>query len=97
MESFEIAHINEQGVDLILIPLNNSFGYKTQNEQNQITKKLQACAISARLKGTVIPIWIDSLNRMKFIAPQNYFPFLESINYDFVLANINKKLTCAYI
>lgn len=94
MSSYNIAHINVQGVDLIIIPLNSSFGYKTSLEQNEIKRSLQVCASGAGLNGTVIPIWLDSLDRMNFIAPQSYHPYLKSIDYGFVLMNINKTLTC---
>lgn len=95
MASFDIAHINEQGVDLILIPLDKSFGNKTAQEQNAIIDSLQICSTQAGLRGTVIPVWLDTLNRMNFIAPNNYHPFLRSIDFHFVQRNINKRLTCS--
>jgi len=94
MAELDIAHINEQGEDLILIPLNNSFGYKTKIEQEQTILSLQNFAIQAGLKGKVIPVWVDSVNRMHFVAPEFYHAFMFSINYNFVLRNLNKKLVC---
>ena len=92
MAELDIAHINEQGEDMILIPLNNSFGYKAPGEQKETIEMLQSCAVKAGLKGKVIPVWNDVVNRMNFVAPEFYHPFLFSINYNFVLRNLNKKL-----
>ena len=91
MSSFEVAHINEQGIDLILVPLKSSFGNQTSDEQNEIIHSLHICAANDDLKGTVIPIWQDSFRRVHFIAPDSYHPFLNSIDYNFVLANLNQK------
>jgi hypothetical protein len=40
MPNFDVAHIREQGVDLIIIPLQSSFGTKSQEEQNEIAVEL---------------------------------------------------------
>lgn len=94
MSVFDIAHINEQGEDLILVPLNDTFGYKTYTEQEQTVNTLQNYAYKAGLKGKVIPVWKGVVNRMNFVAPEYYHAYLLSINYNFVLNNINKKLVC---
>jgi hypothetical protein len=94
MAELEIAHINEQGEDIILIPLNNTFGYKTRLEQEQTITSLQNFATRAGLKGKVIPVWVDVAKRMHFVAPEFYHAFMFSINYNYVLRNINKKLVC---
>jgi len=94
MAEFDIAHINEQGEDIILIPLDSSFAYKSQKEQMETVNYLQACAEKAGLKGKVIPVWKNLVNRMDFVAPEYYHPYLFSINYSYVLRNINRKLVC---
>lgn len=94
MARFDVAHIREQGVDLIIVPLERSFGNKSQSEQAQIVGELQECAASAGLAGTVVPVWDDGFGRMAFIARDNIHPFFRSIDLGFVAANINKSLTC---
>ncbi len=91
MPSFDVAHIREQGVDVIIVPLDSSFGSKSQSDQNAAIAELQARATSAGLAGTVVPVW-DSGGRMAFIAPPNWHPFFQSINLAHVFANINRKL-----
>jgi hypothetical protein len=94
MEKFKVAHIREQGVDLIIVPLNPEVGRKTESEQSDIVDSLQICASSAGLAGTVVPVWDAGGGRMGFWAPRNYWPYFESINLRFVLMNVNRELTC---
>jgi hypothetical protein len=92
MPSYDVAHINEQGVDLIIIPLDSSFGWKTKQQQSDIKADLQLHANAARLAGTVVPVWDAGGGRMGFLAPTQWHQFFSSINLQFVAANINKSL-----
>jgi hypothetical protein len=92
MPRFDVAHIREQGIDLIIVPLQSSFGTKSQLDQSQIIDELQVRANSAGLAGTVVPVW-ESGGRMMFIAPNRWHPFFSSINRQFVAANINKYIS----
>lgn len=72
MAQYKLAHIREQGVDLIIIPLDSSFGYKSETDQHDIISSLQACARSAGLAGTVVPIWEEggALIRAHAVPPR---------------------------
>lgn len=70
MPTYDIAHIKEQGVDLIIVPLNSSFNNKTTKEQNEFLKIFQARSDDAGLIGTVVFIWKVG-NNTNFIAPKN--------------------------
>lgn len=94
MSDFDVAHIREQGVDLIIIRLDRSFDHKSTTQQRAISVDLQACASAAGLAGTVVPVWEDGLGRMKFLAPQGFHPFFRSIDMGYVAVNINRRLTC---
>ena len=94
MTTFDVAHIHEQGVDLIIVLLDSSFGYKTAIEQKEITAALQKCAVAAGLAGAVVPVWDAGGGQTGFLAPPNLHPFFSSINLGFVAAHINCKLTC---
>lgn len=91
---FEVAHIQEQGVDLIIIPLKPEFQHKTAAEQNQTVGLLQVCATRAGLRGTVVPVWDAGGGRMGFRAPQNWHPFFASLSLEKVAMSINRELTC---
>jgi hypothetical protein len=90
---FKVAHIKEQGVNLIIVPLDSSFDHKPESDQHETIEALQVCATSAGLAGGVVPVW-RSGNSMKFIAPPKWHAFFKSIHWDFVMVNINKELTC---
>lgn len=92
MPRFQVAHIREQGIDLIVIPLEKSFGNKTSDDQFSAIAELQARASSAGLAGKVVPVWDAGGGRMAYIAPPNWHPFFKSINLAFVATNINREL-----
>lgn len=95
MSRFQIAHIREQGQDMIIVPLDRAFGYKTPQEQSQITRALQLSAASAGLAGTVVPVWEHSRGRMAFIAPTPWRNFFQSLSLSMVAQMINRELICS--
>ena len=54
---------------LNIIPLDKDFHHKTPTAQEQAIRVLQACATSAGLNGTVVPVWETPDGRMAFVAP----------------------------
>ena len=92
MPRFKVAHLHEQGQDMVIIPLESSFGLKSELEKNEIIKELQLHSRGAGLKGTVIPVW-ESSGRTHFIAPRPWHPFFESMPLQQIWANINKELS----
>ena len=91
MPRFKIAHLHEQGQDMIIVPLEPSFGYKSDDDQQSIISELQAHARGANLRGTVVPVW-ESSGRMSFIAPRPWHPFFQSLSMHAVMQNCNKEL-----
>jgi hypothetical protein len=91
MPKFQVAHIREQGVDLIIILVDSSFGYKSVSEQNQVTAELQLRTRAAGLAGTVVPVW-ENGGRLAFLAPPNWHPFFSNLTPEFIAANINREL-----
>jgi hypothetical protein len=92
MPSFDAAHVNQQGVDLIIVPVNNLFASQPAAEQSDLIDQMEHVAHSAGLKGTVVPVWPVG-RRMAFIAPQPWHPFFSSLTYNDVLANVNQKIS----
>ncbi|KPB94809.1 hypothetical protein [Pseudomonas syringae group genomosp. 3] len=93
MAKYKVAHIHEQGNDMIIIPLDSSFNSKTGHQQADAMQGFQVAASSAGLRGQVVLIW-QSGGYVKFIGPQQWHPFLKSPGiYQLVMANINKELT----
>lgn len=94
MADFEIAHLHEQGQDMIIVPLNHDFEFKPDDERRRTVQALQVCARQAGLLGTVVPVWDSGGGRMAFIAPQPWHPFFRSLDLRAVATSINKRLTC---
>ncbi len=86
------AHIREQNVDLIIVPLDKSFGGQTPEQQQAGIEAIRMSATLAGLAGEVIPVWELSDGRMSFIAPKPYHPYFQSITLAFVFANLNQDL-----
>lgn len=93
MPTFRIAHLHEQGNDMIIVPLDPSFGNQAPIEQQRIVAELQMRARAAGLAGTVVPIWDTGGGRMTFMAPHQWHPFFRSIDFRWVAQNLNKNLS----
>ncbi|MFT2186349.1 hypothetical protein [Pseudomonas putida] len=93
MAKYKIAHVHHSGQDMIVFPLDSSFGSKSESQQQDIMDSLQQAAWSADLAGHVVAIW-KSGNRVYFRAPPAWHSFFRSPNiWGWVMANINKELT----
>ena len=93
MPSYRIAHLRKQGQDMIIVPLDSSFGHKITDDQQAIIADLQAHARGAGLPGTVVPVWDSGRGRMAFIAPQPWHSFFQSLSLAHVARNLNKTLS----
>jgi hypothetical protein len=93
MPSLKVAHLRQQGVDLVIAPLNPDFGRKTRRDQQSIIDEIQIRSRSAGLAGTVVPVWDGGSGRMAFMAPSNWQPFFRSLNLRTVWANVNRELS----
>lgn len=92
MPKYKIAHIRQQGVDLIIAPLDSSFGSKSSSSQDSFIQSLEVYAHRAGLAGTVVPIWLSG-RQMNFIAPRPWHPFFKLLTWNDILRNVNKELT----
>ena len=93
MSKVDVAHIRQQGVDLIIVPLDRQFGHKSNADQHEVVRHLQFVARSAGLAGTVVPVWDHGGGRMAFLAPANWRRFFQSISLPWVWANVNRELS----
>src|ERR1035437_298788 len=93
MPSFKIAHIKEQGNDLIIIPLESSFGSMSAKDQAAMVADLQAHPTEEKLSGKVVPVWDAGAGRMGFIAPKPWQPFFNSLRLSQVGLSLNKELS----
>ncbi|APR51913.1 hypothetical protein CA223_07275 [Sphingomonas koreensis] len=92
MPSFDVAHIREQGQDMLLFPLDHSFEHKTSTEQNALVNELQLRANRAGLAGKAVGVW-QCGRQTRFLGPVPWHGFLQSIDMRFVLSNVNRELS----
>jgi len=94
MTTYKIAHIHEQGQDLIIIPLDERFDYSTSDEKKaEVAAYLQRCSTSAGLKGHVVIVWPVG-TQMKFLAPPAWHSFVRSLTLDMIYGLLNRELRC---
>lgn len=94
MTTYQVVHIKQNGVDLVIVVVNSAFGTQSLQQQNEVIANLQICASNAGLLGTVVPVWDKGNDRMGFIAPPAWYAFFRDLTSQFVSQNINRSLTC---
>jgi hypothetical protein len=92
MVKYEIAHLRQQGQDMILVPVDQSFGAKSPDDQRSMLETLQRQAKLSGLAGSVVAIWDTGDGRMAFLGPKPWASYLSSLNLEFVDRNLNKVL-----
>jgi len=92
MPRFKVAHLRQQGQDMVIIPLDSEFGRKMSSEQNEVATELQLRSRSAGLGGRVVLVWDNGGGRMGFLAPHNWRAFFASLSLNWVFANINREI-----
>lgn len=94
MAVFEVAHLNVQNVNVVIVFLASDFEYQTDQQKSEVQNALQICAANAGLAGNVVLVWQDSLQRIKFLAPPQQHAFFRTVDYASLYSQVNKKLTC---
>lgn len=92
MPTLRIAHLREQGQNMVIVPLDSSFGQKTSSEQATLIAAIQRASTSAGLAGTVVPVW-ETAGRMHFIAPRPWHPYFQRLSMPAIAQNLNKTLS----
>lgn len=93
MATFDVAHVNVQGEELIIVCVAPSVGSMSNSGQANLLTALQFAARSAGLRGNAVLAWQQG-SGLGTYGPRSYGPFLRSISPNFVAANINRTLTC---
>lgn len=56
MSMYQIAHLRKQGQDMIIVPLESTFGRQTNADQERTVLYPLRCAASAGLAGMAVPV-----------------------------------------
>ena len=93
MPTFQAAHLQPGGHDLIIVPVDRTFGKRSPNEQARIQEAFQRSAIAAGIAGVVVTVWEDASGKMAFRAPPTWHEFLKSIDMVYVATALNRNLS----
>ena len=96
MARFDIAHIHEQGQDMIIAFVNSAVGYKPTEDMEAIRQAIEGCANSAGLRGQAALVWDAGGGQLKFFAPSPWHPFFRSLSLFQVASSVNKYLDCDF-
>ena len=91
MPTLKLAHVRQQGQDMILFPLAASFGQKTVADQRAALCEFERRAHAAGLRGHAAAVWDDG-HRVRTLGPSHWRGFLSTIGVDWVLANVNRQI-----
>jgi hypothetical protein len=94
MPSLDVAHIREQGQNMLLFPLDSSFGHKSTTDQQQTLSMLTRRANAAGLAGAAVAFW-QSGGRTHFMGPRPWRAFLEGLSMWQVQASVNRSISWA--
>lgn len=92
MPNFKLAHVHEQGQNMLLFPLDGGFAHKTSAQQNAILRELEDRAHAAGLAGRAAVFWTIG-NRTYSLGPPTWRNFLSSFSIQRVLASVNKSIS----
>lgn len=92
MPSYKVAHIREQGQDMLLFPLSPQFGQLSQDDQNDFLWELERRANAAGLAGSAAVFWQHG-GHGHFMGPKQWHPFLRSVSMNFVMQNVNREIS----
>ena len=87
MQTFDVAHLYEQGQNIIMVLVG-------QQPTNRQCNALQMYASRAGLAGTVVPVWPQSFGGFGYLAPIQWHPYFRSLSWEDILMNVNRQLTC---
>lgn len=92
MPSYQVAHLNHEGRDVIIVPLDQSYGRQTPTEREFFRSECQKQVQAHGLSGTIVPVWDAGGDRMAVFAPTEWQAFFEPLTMKDVVRNLNRVL-----
>jgi hypothetical protein len=93
MPTFQVASLRHEDRDVIIVPVDRSFGKRSPAEQARIQEAFQRSAAASDIPGIVVPVWEDTTGRMAFRAPPPWYEFFKSIDMVYVATALNRSLS----
>jgi hypothetical protein len=91
MSDFKFAEYASAG--LIVTIVSPAFGKLAKDDQLRRMARLQICAETAGLRGTVVPVWKND-DTYEFLTPSEFAEFLANLQWTEILGRIQGKFSC---
>jgi hypothetical protein len=93
MPTFQVACLRHDGMDVIIVPVDRSYGQRSPTEQARIQDAFQRSAAAVNLAGVVVPVWEAANGTLGFRAPSPLHDFLKGIDMVYVATALNRNLS----
>ena len=92
MPRVKVAHLREQGQNMLIFPLDSSTHHKSNAEKSDILENLEMRAHAAGLAGGAVIAWEYSRS-FHFMGPRPWHPFPRGLSLRTVLDNVNTEIS----
>lgn len=92
MPSIQVAKLNEQGQDMVIVIMDPAFARASPTQQEATIAQLQSRSNASGLSGTIAMVW-DAGGKMNYLAPEPWHDFFRSITLDDVRRLINAEIS----
>ena len=92
MPHYKVAHVRDQDVEYLLLPVESSFGQKTDEEQRAFVEECQSGALASELQGAIVVVWEDDKGHTQFRSPLSFRAVCNDWTLRRVLAGLNQEI-----
>ncbi|MBP6020794.1 MAG: hypothetical protein KA735_15010 [Burkholderiaceae bacterium] len=93
MYKTRMATFNHQGQEIIVVPLDCSFGDRPPWQRREALSHLQRCALKAGFKSPAAAVWRAG-GKLHFIAPDEWHHFLKNLTWNIIISNLSAEIQC---
>lgn len=94
MYRLRIAHLQELGHKVILVPMDRTFASLTDAEQQETIRRIEAGAAKSAVDGTVVVAWQEGSGHC-VIGAQALLPYLNTLTWPQIMASLNAEISVA--
>lgn len=92
MPDYDVAHLCEQGQDMLLFPLDGTIHNRSDREKADVLDELERRAHAAGLAGRAAILWDYGGSGYSY-GPREWQSFLQSIDTGWVWQQVNRNIS----
>jgi len=93
MYKTRIAIFQQRDRQIIVIPLDCSFEDRPLSQRCEALANIQKAALKTGLDAPAAAVWRVG-NKLRFMAPTEWHPFLKTLTWNTIIANLSGALNC---